>query len=104
MNKHFNKLPFDLQIKIIKRATKPIPKFKYEIRRFCESHKQQIWANHNILHTEMPINRLLVVSYKPYWNNDMKQFEYTLQYGIGNDYETFAFKVCYDHGHVVNCL
>ena len=40
----------------------------------------------------MPINRLLVVSYKPYWNNDIKQFEYTLQYGIGNDYETFAFE------------
>ena len=29
MNKHFNNLPFDLQIKIIKRATKPVPKFKY---------------------------------------------------------------------------
>ena len=93
MNKHFNKLPFDLQIKIIKRATKPVPKFKYgDAVEFCESCKQQIWANHNILHTEMPINRLLVVSYKPYWDTAMKEFEYILQYGIGNDHETFAFE------------
>lgn len=95
MNKHFNNLPFDLQIKIIKRATKPVPKFKYgDAVEFCESHKQQIWANNhnNILHTEMPINRLLVVSYKPYWDTVVKEFEYTLQYGIGNDHETFAFE------------
>ena len=64
MNNHFNKLPFDLKIKIIKRATQPVPKFKYgDPVEFCESHKQQILANnHNILHTEMPINCLLVVS------------------------------------------
>jgi len=95
MQKHFNDLPFDLQNMIIQMATKPVPKFQYgDAVEFCESHKQQIWANnhHNILHTEMPISRLLVVSYTPYWDTGKKEFEYNLQYGIGNDHETFAFE------------